>query len=219
MTTAAVAPLVVRRADMGELGLAADLALEAFAADGPVSHDQRLLAEAVAAGQVPGTYVAAAASGELRGTACLLPNVSEHAHVAGVGELELRLLAVPPVHRGDGVGEVLLRAAAWHAAAESAGELLLSAQPTRLAARRLYERLGFARRPERDWHRDGIDLLVYGLRLQPVCGWCARAVADGDHEACRSSLASVPPRHCAACGSPTTPHARGVTCPHHGTIT
>ncbi|MDQ1715345.1 MAG: hypothetical protein QOC60_1290, partial [Frankiaceae bacterium] len=106
---------VVRRARPAELSDAADVAVAAFLADGPLSHDQRLLADAVAAGEVDEVFTAMTTDGAIAGTACLLPSKSEHSHVAELGERELRLLAVAPEHRGQGIGEVLLHGCAWHA--------------------------------------------------------------------------------------------------------
>jgi hypothetical protein len=44
--------------------------------------------------------------------------------------------------------------------------MVLSTDTRMAAAHRLYERLGFARLPERDWTPlPGVDLLVYALDL------------------------------------------------------
>jgi ribosomal protein S18 acetylase RimI-like enzyme len=201
---------------------AADVAVAAFLADGPLSHDQRLLADAVAAGEVDEVFTAMTTDGAIAGTACLLPSKSEHSHVAELGERELRLLAVAPEHRGQGIGEVLLHGCAWHAAFEGASELVLSAQPTRTAARKLYERLGFERLPNREWHRDGIDLLVYGLLIEPKCGHCGRPLAEGGHEECVRLLAMEPPRFCTVCARrmivQVTPAGWTARCVEHGTV-
>ena len=217
-----VQDFVVRRARASELPDAADVAVAAFLADGPLSHDQLILSEAVRTNEVAEVFVAVTPAGELAGMACLLPSTSEHSHVAEVGERELRLLAVAPPQRGNGVGEVLLRGCAWHAAAEGATEIVLSAQPTRIAARKLYERLGFERLTTREWHRDGIDLLVYGLVLQPVCGHCGLPLGDGEHADCLQSLAMEPPRFCTVCARrmvvQVTPAGWTARCVEHGTV-
>ncbi|MDQ1703128.1 MAG: hypothetical protein QOF57_2380 [Frankiaceae bacterium] len=214
--------IVVRLARPDELSAAADVAVAAFLADGPLSHDQRLLADAVAAGDIDEVYVAMTPGGAIAGAACLLPSKSEHSHVAEVGERELRLLAVAPDQRGNGIGEILLRGCAWHAAAEGADEIVLSAQPTRVAARKLYERLGFERLTTREWHRDGIDLLVYGLALVPACGHCGRPLAAGGHDDCVRLLAMEPPRFCTVCTRrmtvQVTPAGWTARCVEHGTV-
>jgi ribosomal protein S18 acetylase RimI-like enzyme len=44
--------------------------------------------------------------------------------------------------------------------------MVISTDPRMTAAHRLYERLGFARLPERDWSPEpGVDLLVYSHEL------------------------------------------------------
>jgi ribosomal protein S18 acetylase RimI-like enzyme len=161
---------VVRRAVGADLATAADVAVGAFLADGPLSHDQRLLADAMLTGEVDGVYVAVDHAGVIVGTACLFASTSDHAHVAVAGECELRLLAVRPDCRGQHVGEALLRGCAWLASYNGAHALVLSAQPTRAAARKLYERVGFGRLADRDWHRDGIDLLAYGIGVDTLTG-------------------------------------------------
>ena len=219
---AAVDNFVVRLARTSELAAAADVAVAAFLADGPLSHDQRVLADAVAAGEVDEVFVAMAGDGDIAGVACLLPSKSEHSHVAEIGERELRLLSVAPEHRGQRIGEVLLHGCTWHAAFEGASELVLSAQPTRVAARKLYERLGFERLTTREWHRDGIDLLVYGLVIEPKCGHCGRLIADGGHEECVRMLAMEPPRFCTVCARrmvvQVTPAGWTARCVEHGTV-
>jgi ribosomal protein S18 acetylase RimI-like enzyme len=213
---------VVRRARGADVVAASEAAVSAFLADGPLSHDQHLLAGAIAAGEVDDVYVATTGDGAIAGTACLFPSTSDHAHVAERGERELRMLAVPPEMRGHHVGEMLLRGCAWFAASGGASELVLSAQPTRAAARKLYERLGFDQLPDRHWHRDGIDLLVYGLRLEPRCGHCGRPLTDGGHDECVRMLALEPPRFCTVCARrmvvQVTPAGWTARCVEHGTV-
>lgn len=73
------------------------------------------------------------------------------------GEAQFRLLAVDPAARNRGAGRALVRACI-----ERAGNRPMCIYTSRWmeAAHRLYERLGFARRPERDvpasvWDRGG----------------------------------------------------------------
>ncbi len=90
-----------------------------------------------------------------------------YADVARLHEAEFRTLAVAGAGRGQGAGEALVRACIARARAiEGCGLLVISTQPTMAAARRLYERLGFVRMPERDWMPvPHITLLTYGLEL------------------------------------------------------
>ncbi len=77
------------------------------------------------------------------------------------GEAQFRLLAVDAAARGQGVGEALVRACLERARA-SGQPLIIHTTPWMESARRMYERLGFVRRPDRDvpyeeWHTASID--------------------------------------------------------------
>ena len=81
-------------------------------------------------------------------------------------EASFRMLAVSPVVRGRGVGEVLVRTCLDRARAAGKRRMVISTDPRMTAAHRLYERLGFRRLPARDWSPvPGVDLLVYALDL------------------------------------------------------
>ena len=75
------------------------------------------------------------------------------------GEVQFRLLAVDPAVQGRGIGEQLARACIDRAAGRP---ICIHTTEWMPAARRLYDRLGFVRRPDRDtpyeeWREDGID--------------------------------------------------------------
>ncbi|MDZ4826048.1 MAG: GNAT family N-acetyltransferase [Actinomycetota bacterium] len=65
------------------------------------------------------------------------------------GEAQFRLLAVSPIAQGGGVGEALARAC-MERAATAGRPLVIHTTRWMPAARRLYDRLGFVRRPDRD---------------------------------------------------------------------
>ena len=65
------------------------------------------------------------------------------------GEVQFRLLAVVPRGRGQGVGEALARECMTRARG-GGHPLVIHTTQWMPAARRLYDRLGFARRPDRD---------------------------------------------------------------------
>jgi len=88
--------------------------------------------------------------------------------VTGPDQAEIRALAVRPDAQGRGVGTELLRHVIERAAGMGVSRLMLATLPGMRAARRLYERAGFVRRPERDWSpAPGTILLVYEMRLAP----------------------------------------------------
>ena len=81
-------------------------------------------------------------------------------------EAAFRMLAVDPVVRSRGVGELLVRTCLDRARDAGKQWMVLSTDPRMTAAHRLYQRLGFTRLPERDWSpAPGVDLLVYAREL------------------------------------------------------
>lgn len=104
--------------------------------------------------------------GRVVGTIMLQTSPHAAEIVNGPDEAEIRALAVAPGARGRGVGRALLRAVLERAAGGGTRHLVLLTQPDMAVARRMYEREGFRRLPERDWSPvPGTDLLAYGLRL------------------------------------------------------
>jgi GNAT superfamily N-acetyltransferase len=79
---------------------------------------------------------------------------------------EVRLVAVATNARGRGIGEALVAECARHAKAAGATALGLHTSRSLRAARRLYERMGFVRDPEHDFHPPGAELVEgYVMRL------------------------------------------------------
>lgn len=95
------------------------------------------------------------------GTITLAPYGTSYAEIAEPGELELRMLAVAPEARGRGVAESLMRAAMRQCVVAGARRLVLSTLDAMTTAQRLYARLGFVARPERDWGHVEIHLRVH----------------------------------------------------------
>ncbi len=78
---------------------------------------------------------------------------------------EIRLLAVAPESRGQGIGEALVEACIEHARSEGAGAVTLHTNDMMEAASRLYKRMGFTRKPELDFSpRPGV--VIKGYRFQ-----------------------------------------------------
>ena len=99
---------------------------------------------------------------EVIGAVSLAPAGSAYSQICRDGEAELRMLIVGPSWRGHGVGEALVRACLERARSSGADAVVLSTQPPMLASQRLYERMGFTRTPERDWHMSrGKQMLTY----------------------------------------------------------
>jgi ribosomal protein S18 acetylase RimI-like enzyme len=121
----------------------------------------------------------------LVGTVTLAPAGSSYAEVAEPGEFEVRMLAVAPEARRRGVAEALTRAAMLEAVTVGARRVVLSTLDTMTSAQRLYARLGFVARPDRDWHHEDVVLRVYAWDVPPGPGirietalWRPREVHD-----------------------------------------
>jgi ribosomal protein S18 acetylase RimI-like enzyme len=67
------------------------------------------------------------------------------------GEAGFRALAVDPASPGRGVGRALASACVERARNDGRGGVAILTRPSMIAAHRLYESLGFARDPSRDW--------------------------------------------------------------------
>ena len=81
-------------------------------------------------------------------------------------EAALRAFAIAPDARGRGAGELLLRRCMDRARAAGKRRLLTVADRRSTLTQLFFERMGFERRPERDWSPvPGVDLLVYSLTL------------------------------------------------------
>ena len=79
---------------------------------------------------------------------------------------EVRLLAVAPEARGQGVGRALMDECVRRARAAGAAELGLHTSRSMEAATRMYEQMGFVRAPEYDFQPSGAELVkAYRLRL------------------------------------------------------
>ncbi|MCW8381455.1 GNAT family N-acetyltransferase [Streptomyces justiciae] len=106
---------------------------------------------------------------ELLGGVTYVPSPGPMTDLARTGEAEIRMLAVGRPARGRGAGEALVRACIDRARNAERTGIVLSTQPSMHGAHRIYERLGFRRAPERDWHPIPEDpdftLLTYELTL------------------------------------------------------
>jgi len=80
---------------------------------------------------------------------------------------EVRLLAVAPEARGQGVGRLLMDECVRRARGAGAAELGLHTSRSMQAAMQMYTRMGFARAPEHDFRPEGAELVeAYRLNLE-----------------------------------------------------
>jgi GNAT superfamily N-acetyltransferase len=80
-----------------------------------------------------------------------------------VGEASFRMLAVAPSARGNGVGEALVGRCIDEATSAGRAALFIHSGSWMPGAHRLYGRLGFERRPDRDWLIDDPPLHLFGF--------------------------------------------------------
>jgi ribosomal protein S18 acetylase RimI-like enzyme len=164
--------LVIRPALDAEYERLGELTVEAYLADGflvggladPYADQLRDVAFRAARSDV---LVAAEADRLLGGVTFALAG-SGMTNIAETGESEIRMLAVAPEGRGRGLGTALAEACLDRArAADGVKRVVLSSLEEMETAHRIYERLGFARDPQRDWSPlpDFPPLWVYSLDL------------------------------------------------------
>ncbi|HET6969315.1 MAG TPA: GNAT family N-acetyltransferase [Ornithinibacter sp.] len=161
-------PPVIRRARPDELDAVGRLTVDAYVVGGVIPADAPYLAflgDARHRAVEADLWVAVDHRGVV-GTVTFVEPGSELSEVSREGEAEIRSLAVDPSASGEGIGEALTRHTVALARERGYAALVLSSSTTMHAAHRLYERLGFARVPERDWSPvEGVQLVAYALPL------------------------------------------------------
>jgi len=112
-------------------------------------------------------HIVAEYAGEIVGSVLLYPSGAS-AYGAGVEESaalpEMRLLAVHPVMRGQGIGTALTRECVQRAQRAGAWALGLHTTDLMQTAKQMYERMGFVRAPELDFHPTE-NTVIKGYRL------------------------------------------------------
>jgi ribosomal protein S18 acetylase RimI-like enzyme len=89
--------------------------------------------------------------GKIEGAVKFYPDAAQsHLGQWPAGSASMRLLAVPPAHRGRGYGRLLTQACLDRARKLSIPAIFLYTGTFMAAARQLYEKLGFQRAPEFD---------------------------------------------------------------------
>lgn len=178
---------VIRGADPHEFAAIGELTVAAYAAGGGLAlgaEDPYAEVLRDPASRPPGTTVLLAtdpvpggladpgdpdARARPLGALTYIPAGLPLSQVSKPGEAEIRMLAVAPDAQGRGIGAALVRTAVAMARAEGRVALVLCVVSTNAGARSLYERLGFARTPARDWAPPGLlsqpALVLLGYRL------------------------------------------------------
>ena len=146
--------VAVRAARVEELEAVGELTVEAYVRNGhlpPGADYVGELRDAARRAAVATLLVAAEADGAIVGTVTYCGPESTMAEVAWAGEAEFRMLAVRPAAQGRGVGALLSAECVRRAQAQGCRAVVLCVIEGNDGARRLYERMGFTRIPDRDW--------------------------------------------------------------------
>jgi GNAT superfamily N-acetyltransferase len=163
------AGVVVREARDEELDAAGAVVFDAYLSVGGDADRPylRFVRDARGRAGVCPILVAVDDAGTVLGSATYVPDhENPFAEVQRPGEAGFRMLGVAPSARGRGIGEALVRGMIDRASAARRTALAISTGDDWMPARRLYERLGFERDPERDFDPvPEVHLIAYVLRI------------------------------------------------------
>ncbi|MEO6206035.1 MAG: GNAT family N-acetyltransferase [Mycobacteriales bacterium] len=158
--------VTIRRVRPGEYDVVADLTAQVYRGEGYGSDDYEPVLRDVAGRDRDAVVLVAVDEDQILGAVAIAVS-GPWAERAEPDEAEIRMLAVDPGARGQGVGTSLVVACLERARAAGCLRMRLSTEPTMAAAHRIYDRLGFTRTPERDWYpAPDIPLLTYVLALE-----------------------------------------------------
>lgn len=150
-------------ADVGALTVAAYLEDDLVP---PGSSYDTVLRDAAARAEKAELWVAVSVDDVLLGTVTYCPPGSVYRELGRDDEGEFRMLAVAPAARGRGVGMALVRHCVDRSRSLGFRGVVLSSSSSMTTAHRLYERLGFSRRPDLDWSPiPTVTLLGFSLDL------------------------------------------------------
>ncbi|HEX8001160.1 MAG TPA: GNAT family N-acetyltransferase [Mycobacteriales bacterium] len=159
---------LVRPATPDEYDAIADLTVTVYSSLEGGLHPEyaqilRRTAERAATAEV---LVAVEGAGPLLGSLTYVPEPGPQGSIATGNEAEFRTLVVSPEAQGRGIGRGLVQWSIERARRDGRDRLVLSTMPWMRVAHGLYERMGFTRTPERDWHpRPEVDCWTYVLDL------------------------------------------------------
>ena len=97
------------------------------------------------------TFTVKRPDGTVLGSVTFARPGSRWAELARPGEAEFRMLGVDPAHRGLGVGAALIEWCLDRARQAGCSSLVMCSMDEMTTAHRLYDRMGFVRRPDLDW--------------------------------------------------------------------
>jgi ribosomal protein S18 acetylase RimI-like enzyme len=156
-------PLVIRVATVSDHAAAGAICVAAYDAAGQLEPGSPYVATLrdTAARAAEGVLLVAERAGVVVGTVTICPTGSAFHEIGREDELEFRFLAVDPAAWRTGVGDALVQACEERARQGGLRALAICVRDINTGAAAMYERMGFARVPDRDWTpREGVDLLA-----------------------------------------------------------
>jgi GNAT superfamily N-acetyltransferase len=163
-----VSDVTVRTARPEDLRRAGEVAVAAYQSVGLAPDDpySAYVADAARRAREAELLVAVDADDRVIGTVTVCRAGTPWAEICGPDEVEFRMLAVDPSAAGRGAGTALVTAVIQRARELGARRVVLCSVEVMHTARRMYQRMGFVRAPDRDWCPDGhILLMAYVLEL------------------------------------------------------
>jgi ribosomal protein S18 acetylase RimI-like enzyme len=157
--------MTVRPATEGDAAAVTALWTEAYSGRAPEGRTAPYEEAEFFAAAGRGRAFVAERAGEVVGAVVFYPPGAPGRAIGGEGEAELSRLAVTATARGQGIGRALAELCAEQARQAGAEAVVLWSRPYQVEAHRLYESLGYRRRPERDSHDGEGDQVVFSLDL------------------------------------------------------
>ncbi|TDD24250.1 GNAT family N-acetyltransferase [Kribbella turkmenica] len=158
----------IRLAGAGEYDAVGELTVEAYAHDGflPEGSDYASTLRAAADRAAKAELWVAVDGDGLLGTVTFCPPGSVYREIGLQDEGEFRMLGVAGRARGLGIGTALTVRCVERSRELGLRRVVMSSATYMKTAHRIYERLGFARLPDRDWSPiTGVDLYAFSLDL------------------------------------------------------
>ena len=161
---------VIRPVEPGEFDRVGDVVVDAYAALGDLGGYEAVLRD-VADRSRSAEVAVAVVDGAIAGTVTYVGGLGPYAESDDPEASWIRMLAVDPAFRGQGVGAALVEWCVARARESGRARLVLHTTDPMRDAQRLYARLGFDRAPDLDWEgQRGNWLRGYRMELGPTDG-------------------------------------------------